>query len=354
VTAALNAAVERILDERSSSSNNKLPRGRMDSLLIEVHRDHNLPDTVTLNQKTVLQRIFRKQTFVSHEQRKGGHVSPLSPIEPYLCDMLIILSKLRHALTPKESIMLINALIDGTPHQIALIEWKQKYAYFGDADKLGEVGPGYFRQFMKRIEELVSARGHKYELDRSNWTTYQNFRQMYSCIEDALIECGVAIKLDKPVWMDSKGDIVSKEDADGMKVAIKIIRPELCLVADKTGMNTCQRGDGRNGGQRKIGGRGCKIYNVVSKRDRHCTLVGFTNLLGKHVLCVIIISGKEDDNSIYMLELLMTLKKFAMKMIRFTYQKHGSRQEVPRWDHDVNSLERLVCLHLLPFTKVVV
>mmetsp|Transcript_1239 Transcript_1239/g.1508 ORF Transcript_1239/g.1508 Transcript_1239/m.1508 type:complete len:165 (+) Transcript_1239:316-810(+) len=129
VTAALNAAVERILDERSSSSNNKLPQGRtgrgMDTrLLIEVHRDHNLPDTVTLNQKTVLQRIFRKQTFVSHEQRKGGmsHVSPLLPIEPYLCDMLIILSKLRHALTPKESIMLINALIDGTPHQIALIE----------------------------------------------------------------------------------------------------------------------------------------------------------------------------------------------------------------------------------------
>mmetsp|Transcript_1239 Transcript_1239/g.1507 ORF Transcript_1239/g.1507 Transcript_1239/m.1507 type:complete len:180 (+) Transcript_1239:978-1517(+) len=179
---------------------------------------------------------------------------------------------------------------------------------------------------------------------------------MYSCIEDALIECGVDIKLDKPiVWMNSKGEIVSKEDTEGMKVTIKIMTiPEVCLVADKTGMNTCQRGDGRNGGQRKIGGRGCKIYNVVSKRDRHCTLVGFTNLLGKHVLCVIIISGKEDDNSIYMLELLMTLKKFAMKMIRFTYQKHGSRQEVPRWDHDVNSLERLVCLHLLPFTKVVV
>jgi len=36
VTAALNAAVERILDERSSSSNNKLPQGRMDTLLIDL------------------------------------------------------------------------------------------------------------------------------------------------------------------------------------------------------------------------------------------------------------------------------------------------------------------------------
>jgi len=32
--------------------------------------------------------------------------------------------------------------------------------------------------------------------------------------------------------------------------------------------------------------------------DRHCTFLGFTNLLGESVPCVIIISAKEDDNSI--------------------------------------------------------
>ena len=123
---------------------------------------------------------------------------------------------------------------------------------------------------------------------------------MYDCVEDSMIECGVAERLPSPVWMNKDGDIVStKDEGFGMKVSIKITKPELCLVADECGFNTCQKGDGRHGGQRKIGERGCKVYDVISKKDRHCTMLGFTKLLGKPVMCAIIVSGKEDDLSIH-------------------------------------------------------
>jgi hypothetical protein len=47
---------------------------------------------------------------------------------------------------------------------------------------------------------------------------------MYDCIEDALITCGLAEKLDKPVWMDKEGNVVEKQDdALGQKCTIIII-----------------------------------------------------------------------------------------------------------------------------------
>ena len=45
---------------------------------------------------------------------------------------------------------------------------------------------------MKRdFYRLVSKQGHKYELDRSTWTKYQNFKWVVDCIEDALIKSGL-------------------------------------------------------------------------------------------------------------------------------------------------------------------
>ena len=39
----------------------------------------------------------------------------------------------------------------------------------------------------------------QFELDRSSWTTYQNFKSMYNMIEDKLIEAKVATKFDSPI-----------------------------------------------------------------------------------------------------------------------------------------------------------
>jgi hypothetical protein len=109
-----------------------------------------------------------------------------------------------------------------------------------------------------------------------------------------MIKAGVAEAID-PVHMDREGNVVS-EDSElkyGLKVDLKITHPEMCLVADEVSANTCQRGDGHPGGQKKLCERGSVLYQQIGKKDKHFTCLGFTNLLGDPVLCVIIVTGKE-------------------------------------------------------------
>ena len=47
-----------------------------------------------INSQTIYSRVRRNQDFVSHDERHGGHISPLTKMEPYFCDMLITLSKI--------------------------------------------------------------------------------------------------------------------------------------------------------------------------------------------------------------------------------------------------------------------
>ena len=87
---------------------------------------------------------------------------------------------------------------------------------------------------MKRNgDKIISRRGQKYELDRSNWTTYQNFCLMYDDIEEELIHAGLAEKLDAPVWMDGECEECLEGESKGCKVTIKITHPEMCLAADE-------------------------------------------------------------------------------------------------------------------------
>ena len=52
---------------------------------------------------------------------------------------------------------------------------------------------------MKRNHQyIVSKTGHNYELDRSLWTKYANFRKMYGKVEEARIESNVAVRLPSP------------------------------------------------------------------------------------------------------------------------------------------------------------
>jgi len=78
----------------------------------------------------------------------------------------------------------------------------------------------------------------------------QNFSQMYEVVDEELIRAGVAVRLPEPVWMDAEGNHVERGDADGCKVNIDIIKPEMCIVADEVGGNTSQKDDGKIGGER--------------------------------------------------------------------------------------------------------
>ena len=78
---------------------------------------------------------------------------------------------------------------------------------------------------MKRYKnQIVSKRGEKYELNRQNCNTYAKFSNMYNHAIDAMVDAGLAIKLDESVWMNRNGNVCSKENAFGCKVHHKLLR----------------------------------------------------------------------------------------------------------------------------------
>ena len=87
-------------------------------------------------------------------------------------EMMRQMARIRACLTPSDGLRLINSLIVDTNAQETLFAWKEKYSHIKKNVKT--VGGGYWQGFMKRNKHLiVSRKGQKYELNRSNWTTYQ-------------------------------------------------------------------------------------------------------------------------------------------------------------------------------------
>lgn len=58
--------------------------------------------------------------------------------------------------------------------------------------------------------------------------------------------------MDDPVWLDKKGNEVTKDLAFGRQCTHRLIRPDMCIVADETGGNISQKGDGHIGGRKLI------------------------------------------------------------------------------------------------------
>lgn len=145
---------------------------------------------------------------------------------------------------------------------------------------------------LRNRHKLTSAKGRKFSLNRENWCTYSNFLNMYKCIYQEMVDCGVALKLDIPVYMDVDGYVVDVEDAYGRKCTHKLVRPEMCFVFDETGGNTCMKGDGHVGGRRHLCRRGTTPKIQASESDNHFTTLTVTSLTGEPALCVVIFKGE--------------------------------------------------------------
>jgi hypothetical protein len=70
-----------------------------------------------------------------------------------------------------------------------------------------------------------------------------------------LIDAGLAVRLETPVYMDQFGDHVEgekrKTKIKGLKVKVDLLRrPEMCLVLDEVGSNLNMVNDGHVGGQK--------------------------------------------------------------------------------------------------------
>ena len=75
---------------------------------------------------------------------------------------------------------------------------------------------------------------------------------MYDEVYDAMVEAGVAKKLEVPIWVDQDGNACEEIQAFGRKATHELTRPDMVVFVDEVGCNTSQVGDGHVGGQKKL------------------------------------------------------------------------------------------------------
>ena len=92
----------------------------------------NLDGSFKFPYETALSQIRRNNLSAN------GNESPLLPIENEIVELLSCMNKLKQSLTASDGLQLINELIDNTPFQQRLKEWKtKKQIYYKDSYDLG-------------------------------------------------------------------------------------------------------------------------------------------------------------------------------------------------------------------------
>ena len=164
------------------SFHERVSKGTYHQIHSQVIQNRNLPTTFNFPYDSCKKRIKRRLTN-SINPDYNSKKSPLHDIEPHIITLLIALADSGNPLTVGNALPLINSLIQGTPYQQKLINWKKKHKFNFDNkgkeiddNKLGVVGVSYWRLFLKRHKNVLTTnKGRLFELNRTNWTHYRNF-----------------------------------------------------------------------------------------------------------------------------------------------------------------------------------
>jgi hypothetical protein len=112
----------------------------------------------------------------------------------------------------------------------------------------------WYQGFMRRNSDTLK-RGRCRVLDTNHhtWCTYENFERMFEGVYAAMVEAGIAEKVEEKVMYDDRGQItndVSKMVGQPTNFILK--HPEYLLFVDETGCNTNQKDDKYVGGEQFI------------------------------------------------------------------------------------------------------
>ena len=276
----------------------RVPRGTFKTIHDKVKKERNLPSYFSYSYNACQKRIFKCNLSITDPGKK----SPLADIEPHIVTLLLAMADTGAPLSVGQCLPLINSLIHKTSHQVKLVEWKKKHNMQFNTndnslicdDELGQVGISYWHGLVKRNRQtLTTNKGRLFELNRTNWTLYRNFRDMYVDVEKHMVAAGVAVKLDEPKWMDKEGNEVEELDSFGMKVETKLTHPHCCLVMDETGGDTNMMNDSASGGKKFVGRKGQEVRQMAGKKGKRYTTIGLTGLDGKPAMCIVIFAGVE-------------------------------------------------------------
>jgi len=111
----------------------------------------------------------------------------LEEVEVALVEICIQMGKIRQPLSCTEAIALMNDMIKNTNTKQKLIEFQQTRRLGTYGFEKGTVTSGWWRGFLRRNEDtkLVTKRGEKFALNRRDWATLPNIKQMYEVIANS-------------------------------------------------------------------------------------------------------------------------------------------------------------------------
>ena len=121
--------------------------------------------------------------------------------------------------------------------------------------EVGKLGMSYWNKFMHRHGHLiVSKQGERFASSHAQWSTYDNFADMYNKTYKEMCDAGLTKEMDPPVMMDLSGTIIEIGDelAYGLPCSQKLVHPDYLLFLDETGININKKNDGHVGGENFI------------------------------------------------------------------------------------------------------
>jgi len=159
------------------------------------------------------------------------------------------------------------------------------------------VGRKYWKLFVKQHKKSIHTKcSEKYASNQTEWSTYSNFAQMYDECYQHMVMAGVAIELPEPVCMNKAGEEVPPDDqlAYSLPVRHELIHPDWLLFMDKMGINTNQKEDGHNGGEKYVCPLGTTPKVACATNNHHATIIPFVSASSHTVICVIVFQGESN------------------------------------------------------------
>jgi hypothetical protein len=272
-------------------NNKRMKKSELDTVISEKKVAFQLTD-VEVTKSCIRQRLKKKIATATH----CGTPSPIAAVEDYIVSILQQMAKMRQPLNVSEGLSLANALVEGTEWEEKVTEFKMKRGwkpYGHDGKNKPVLGPKWYKGFFKRHAHILEKKkGQKFSKDRSEWSIYRNFVQMYDEVYKAMETAGVAVRLAEEIWVNKDQEETTEELAFGRKATHILTRPDYVIFVDEVGSNTSQEGDGALGGEKKIVGRGLVPRESAATNDSHFTVLGFTAATGEPIMCALILEGK--------------------------------------------------------------
>mmetsp|Transcript_16694 Transcript_16694/g.23789 ORF Transcript_16694/g.23789 Transcript_16694/m.23789 type:complete len:173 (-) Transcript_16694:1152-1670(-) len=113
----------------------------------------------------------------------------MKPVEEYLVSIFNQMAKMRQPLCISEGLALANSLVTGTKWEQEIIHFKVKRGwnpFDAEGNKKNPIGQKWYQGFWKRNCHIIERKAtQKFAKDRSEWSVYRNFAQMYDEVYDA-------------------------------------------------------------------------------------------------------------------------------------------------------------------------